>query len=195
MFKGLPKGQQLQHLKRQGTVSISRVATRAVGLGAICVSFLVLAPRVKEDFRLVVTGTSQASFEGSIRSLAFVVMATSLSVVLLGVLSTVLQSRGGFGWSILQKTRREPAGFHFAGACVVTVGVIAVVAAALVGLNLVDFFEVLRATNVVEALSKYEKSLGFAAKLVVVGAVVCAILAATLTRFFFLLKNRVRSEH
>lgn len=194
MFKGLPKGQQLRGLKRQGVVSISRVANRAVVLASVLVAFLVVAPRLPGEIeRSLKQGISTAPIT-VVHVLVFVVMASSLSVLIGATLSTTLQSQGALGWNVLRRTRRQPKGFVVIGAYVATLVVMIVTATAVIFVNLGDFLNVPRLENPSQAFVAYGTSLADSVKLVVVGALVCAILGAILTRFFFLVKNRVRSD-
>lgn len=194
MFKGIPKGQQLRLLKRQGIVSISLLATRALVVATALGVFLSVAPGLIAEFERALKLGALPSPRVFIIPVVVVVLATSLGVVIAGALSTALQSRGAVGWDLLQRTRRESKGFLALLAYLVTLAVSFAVAGIVFFVCVADFVSLARATSIEQALSGYTATLSTAVKLVVVGAAVYAILAAVLTRFLFLVRNRVRSE-
>lgn len=194
MFKGIPKGQQLRHLKRQGIVSISSLATRAVVVATAFGVFLLVSPGLIAEFERTFRAGVLPSPRALITPVLFVALSTSLGVVIAGALATALQSRGAVGWNLLRRTRRTPTGFLVVIAYLTTLALSIVVAGVTFWVCLADFLSLPRADSAARTLSGYASSLSTALKLVVVGAVVCAILATVLTRFLFLVRNRVRSE-
>jgi hypothetical protein len=193
MFKGFPKEQQLRGLKRRGIVSISGLAIRSLSLGATLVALWVTLPRFLSDVERI--GRENVSWKPllGVNSPLLVVLASSIGVVLAATLSTLLQSRGALGWSLLIRTRRRKRGVELLIAYFMAVVLVVIMGAALSIITLGGFLGIPRATNLSQALQGYAAVLVLAVKLLVVAAVVCAILVSVLTRFFFLVKNRTRS--
>jgi hypothetical protein len=193
MFKGLPKQQQLRVLKRGGIVSISGLAVRSISLGAILVALWITLPRFISEVERVCRDNFSWKSPLFVDSSLLILVSTSLGVVLAAVLSTLLQSRGAFGWKLLTKRRRHARGVGVVSSYLIALVLVGIIATALSTLTLGDSLGLLRAINVPQAVSGYAAVLALTGKVLVVGAVVCAILGAILTRFFFLVKNRTRS--
>jgi flagellar biosynthesis protein FlhB len=194
MFKGLPTKQRLLMLKRRGVVSISGWGVRAISLGVVLVALVVTVPRaVSELERVCRQGfiwKHSLSFDSTLR----ILVATSLGVVVAAVLSVLLQSRGAFGWSLLSVTRKRGSGIARVTSYLAIVVFTSILSAAILAAAIPQFLGLLRAADVTQAVRGYAAALASNVKLVVVGAVVCAILSSVLTRFFFLVKNRARSS-
>jgi hypothetical protein len=193
MLQGLPTKQRLLALKRRGIVSVSGLAIRAVSLVVVLVGFLVTIPRAASEIERVCRQGLVWRQSNFVDSTARIIIATSLGVVIAAVLSTILQSRGALGWGLLVATRKRRQGIARVISYLSVLGGAVILAAALILANTRDFLSLLRAREVSQAANGYAFVLASNVKLVVVGAVVCAILSSALTRFFFLVKNRARS--
>lgn len=193
MFKGLPKQPQLRILKRRGIVSISGLAVRSISLVATLVALWVTVPRFTSEIERISQGNFLWRPPLLVDSSLLILIATSLGAVLAAALSTLLQSRGAFGWSLLARTRKRSRGVGLVSSYLMALALVVVITAAVTIATLGDFLGLLRATNVSQAFNGYAAVLVSNVKLLVVGVVVCAILTAVLTRFFFLVKNRTRS--
>ena len=193
MFKGLPKQQQLRVLRRRGIVSVSGLGVRAISLGATLVALWVTLPRFISEVERICRDTVSWKPPLVVDSSLLIVVATSLGFVLAAALSTLAQSRGAFGWSLLIRTRKRDRGVGLLISYLMALVLVVIIAAALAVTTLGDFLGLPRATTVSQALHGYTAVLVWNVKLLVVGAVVCAILASVLTQFFFLVKNRARS--
>jgi hypothetical protein len=196
MFKGLPKKQQLQLLRRRGIVSISDRAIRAVSLAVVLVTLLLTVPRFMTEVERVYRGSLAWKLpkpSALVDSFMIVVLVTSVGVVILGALTAASQSRGAFGWNLLRRNRTKDRGRALVASYLAALLLIGGMAGASTVAVLGYFLGLLRATTTQQAFSGYGAALVSNLKLLVVAALVCAILAAILTRFFFLVKNRARS--
>lgn len=194
MFKGLPTKQRLLALKRRGIVSVSGLAVRAVSLVVVLIGFLITIPRAALEVERVCRQGFLWRQPTFVDSTLRILIATSLGVVIAAVISTFLQSRGALGWSLLVATRKRGRGIARVISYLTVFGGAGILAAGLILAKTRDFLGLLRAREVSQAVSGYAVVLTSNVKLVVVGAVVCAILSSVLTRFFFLVKNRARSD-